>query len=85
MPKRRVKLEELVFANVMLFEIRARLIALNNGDRELQFVYRRKIFKELSYDERNKPAVRRKLKNLKRQEQHNILSEKCSYISDGCI
>lgn len=36
------------------------------------FAYRRKIFKELTYDERSKPIVRRKLKNEKWKEQRGL-------------
>jgi hypothetical protein len=69
MPNRQLKPEELVLANAVLVDIRARLEALSNGDRELLFAYRRKVFKELTYDERDKPAFRRKLKDLKWKEQ----------------
>ena len=56
----------------MLAEIRVRLEVFSNGDRELLFAYRRKVFKELTYDERDKPAVRRKLKDLKWKEQRGL-------------
>jgi hypothetical protein len=72
MPNRQLKPEELVFANAVLAEIRARLQALSNGDRELLFAYRRKVFKELTYDERDKPTVRRKLKDFKWKEQRGL-------------
>lgn len=48
MPNRQIKPEGLVLANAMLAEIRARLEALSNGDRELLFAYRRKVFKEIT-------------------------------------
>jgi hypothetical protein len=38
----------------------------------LLFAYRRKIFKELGYDERSKPMVRRKLKDQKWKEQRGL-------------
>jgi hypothetical protein len=41
-------------------------------DRELLFAYRRKVYKELICDERDKPMVRRRLKSLKREEQGGI-------------
>lgn len=63
---------ELEQANELLNEIRARLAKLSRADPELLFAYRRKIAKELGYDERSKPPVRRKLKALKRQRQSNL-------------
>jgi hypothetical protein len=50
-------------------DIRTRLDALSGGDFELLFAYRRKIAKELGYDERSKPMARRKLKTQKRRDQ----------------
>ncbi len=63
---------ELEKANVLLHEVRYRLGALADGDPDLLFAYRRKLAKELSYDERSKPMARRKLKVLKRKEQGGI-------------
>jgi hypothetical protein len=45
---------------------------LSQGDKELLFAYRRKIFKELTYDERSKPIIRRNLKVQKRNEQRGL-------------
>lgn len=42
---------------------------LSQGDAELLFAFRRKVCKELAYDERSKPQVRRKLKDQKWKEQ----------------
>ncbi len=56
----------------MLDEIRGKLDKLSQGDKELLFAYRRKIFKELGYDERSKPMVRRKLKDQKWKEQRGL-------------
>jgi RNA polymerase-binding transcription factor DksA len=72
MANRNLTLEELEKANELLRETRARLTALAGDDADLLFAYRRKIAKELSYDERSKPLVRRKLKALKRKEQGGI-------------
>ncbi len=72
MPNRQLDPNELILANTLLAEIRARLKALSNDDRELLFAYRRKVFKELTYDERDKPAARRKLKDLKWKEQDGL-------------
>lgn len=72
MPNRRLSNEELRMANELLAEIRKRLDALAGGDANLLFAYRRKIWKELGYDERSKPMVRRNLKVQKRKEQKGI-------------
>jgi len=52
-------------------EVRQSLAGLSNGDETLLWALRRKLFKELTYDERGKPMQRRKLKELKRAEQDN--------------
>jgi hypothetical protein len=72
MPNRQLTPEELVHANSLLASIRSRLEELSAGDAELLFAYRRKVFKELTYDERDKPAVRRKLKDQKWKEQRGL-------------
>jgi hypothetical protein len=72
MPNRVLNAEELVLANELLAEIRGRLQALSRDDPELLFAFRRKLFKELSYDERSAPSARRKLKALKRTEQSGV-------------
>ncbi len=71
MPNRTLSPAELIEANRLLNDIRQRLTALANNDPELLFAYRRKVFKELTYDERSGPTLRRKLKLLKRKEQNN--------------
>lgn len=76
MPNRMLTTEELEKANRLLNGVRAQLLELANGDPELLFAYRRKVYKELTYDEREKPMVRKKLKSLKRQSQ-NGLCERC--------
>ena len=65
MPNRNLNPEELIRANELLSEVRARLEALAGADKLLLFAYRRKIAKELQYDERGKPGARGKLKALK--------------------
>jgi len=72
MPNRQLTLEELGRANDLLAEVRSRLEILAGGDKELLFAYRRKVFKELTYDERDKPAARRKLKDQKWKEQRGL-------------
>ncbi len=72
MPNRRLTPEELLKARALLDSIRAQLQALSGGDPDLLFAYRRKVYKELTYDERDKPMVRRQLKALKRGEQKSL-------------
>jgi len=62
MPNRQLTATELETANVLLAEIRDKLDALSHGDSELLFAYRRKIAKQLVYDERSSPMARRALK-----------------------
>ena len=72
MPNRVLSTAELEHANLLLREIRNRLQALAGDDANLLFAYRRKIAKELGYDERSKPMVRRQLKVLKRRLQDGL-------------
>ena len=58
MPNRTLSPDELLNANELLEEVRARLTSLAGDDSTLLFAYRRKIYKELTYDERGKPAHR---------------------------
>ena len=74
MANRNLNSEELDSANDLLDQIRAKLESLAGNDAELLFAYRRKIYKELTYDERGKPTARRKLKEQKRVEQNNLCS-----------
>lgn len=75
MTNRNLTADELVKANALLSDIRTRLRGLAAGDPAALFAFRRKIFKELSYDERGKPTVRIKLKARKFGEQHGICAE----------
>ena len=72
MPNRRLTESELALANKLLKSIRAKLQTLSKGDKELLFAYRRKVTKELGYDERSKPMVRRKLKERKWKDQRGL-------------
>ena len=72
MANRQLSAEELAQANALLSEIRAKLETLSRGDNDLLFAYRRKVFKELTYDERSKPMVRRNLKDQKWKEQRGL-------------
>jgi hypothetical protein len=65
MPNRNLTPDELQHANALLETIRTRLRELARDDRLLLFAYRRKVVKELGYDERSKPGLRNKLKALK--------------------
>src|SRR4051794_35692787 len=55
----------------LIAEVRARLDVLSGGDTALLWALRRKLAKELSYDERGKPMHRVMLKMQKRIEQAN--------------
>jgi len=52
--------------------VRSLLLALSQGDEAMQWALRRKLAKELQFDERGKPTHRRKLKALKRKQQTNL-------------
>lgn len=79
MANRNLTAEELRHANELLAEIRNRLADLAKGDSLLLFAYRRKVVKELGYDERGKPALRAKLKALKWGQQNG----KCAHCGDA--
>jgi hypothetical protein len=70
MPNRNLNSDELKRANELLADIRDRLTSLAAGDPLLLFAYRRKVVKELGYDERDKPGVRARLKALKWGQQN---------------
>jgi len=53
----------------LIDRVRAELKELSKGDDALHWALRRKLYKELTYDERGKPAQRQKLKAYKRGEQ----------------
>lgn len=75
MANRKLTEDELKRANELLARIRERLTTLAGGDPSLLFAYRRKVAKELQYDERGKPGVRRQLKALKWGQQNG----KCAH------
>src|SRR5258708_6952060 len=72
MPNRQLSAVELTQAKTLLEEIRLKLQELSGGDASLLFAFRRKVYKELTYDERSKPTVRRKLKDQKWKEQRGL-------------
>jgi hypothetical protein len=83
MPNRQLTPKELVDANAILAEIRVRIAACAGGDRELLFALRRKVFKELTYDERGKPMHRVKLKAAKRKAQGNLCAVCSQPLADA--
>jgi hypothetical protein len=78
MPNRNLTPDELKRANELLADIRERLANLAAGDPLLLFAYRRKVGKELGYDERGKPGVRKQLKALKWGQQ----GRKCAHCGE---
>lgn len=72
MANRRLTESELSKARELIVDVSARLIELAQGDQELLFAFRRKVWKELYYGERGKPMARRALKAKKRSEQVGI-------------
>jgi hypothetical protein len=56
----------------LLAEVRHRLHDLAGDDDALHWALRRKLFKELVYDERSKPMQRKALKAKKRKEQSGL-------------
>lgn len=73
MPNRLLTAEELeTLARPFLDKVRAQLVQLSNGDSGLQWALRRKLYKELIYDERSKPMFRRALKASKWKEQGGL-------------
>ncbi|MGA7219070.1 MAG: hypothetical protein WBX38_12175 [Candidatus Sulfotelmatobacter sp.] len=77
MPNRNLTPDELGRANKLLGDIRKSLNKLSGDDSLLLFAYRRKIAKELGYDERGKPGARGKLKALKWGQQQG----KCAHCN----
>lgn len=69
MPTPKLNPEQLEKAGLLLMKVRQDLLDLSTGDRFLLFAYRRKIWKELQYNERGKPATRKLLKLRKFKAQ----------------
>ena len=72
MPNRRLTAVEIEDARLLLTMVRAGLRQLAGDDNGLLFALRRKVYKELMYDERDKPMARRRLKAQKRQQQSGL-------------
>jgi hypothetical protein len=56
----------------LIAEIRTRLTELSKGDNDLMWALRRKLTKELGYDERSKPMQRKMLKLKKMASQRGL-------------
>lgn len=70
MPNRQLTIYELKnLANPLLNEVRKKLVKLSGGDERLHWALRRKVAKELGYDERGKPMHRVALKKRKHRKQ----------------
>lgn len=79
MPNRQLTKAELAeLFQPLINDVRIRIAQLSNGDEALLWALRRKLAKELVYDERSKPAQRKRLKALKRIEQDG----KCAICKD---
>ena len=73
MPNRQLTAQELeTLSRPLLADVRQRLRVLAGSDNDLLWALRRKLFKELMYDERGKPMQRVALKKAKRAEQENL-------------
>jgi hypothetical protein len=78
MPTRKLTDDERAKVEPLLEGVRESLRALSAGDPELLFAYRRKVAKELVYDERSSPTKRKSLKRRKLISQEG----KCAICSD---
>jgi hypothetical protein len=68
---------ELEAARTLLAEFRGRIDAVAGEDERLRFALNRKIYKELTYDERGRPNARQSLKARTAKTQ-NGLCAKCA-------
>ncbi|WP_310497737.1 hypothetical protein [Sandarakinorhabdus sp.] len=66
---------ELVVAQTLLAEIRARMDGIAGSDERLRFALNRKVYKELSYDERGKPNARISLKARTARAQNDMCAQ----------
>jgi 5-methylcytosine-specific restriction endonuclease McrA len=64
-PTRKLTEHELALIRPVLEQVRDSLKSLSAGDPALLFAYRRKLAKQLTYDERSSPAKRKSLKRRK--------------------
>jgi RNase P subunit RPR2 len=75
MPNRRLTKPELEWAGTLVKEVLDRLRERSGDDSDLLFALRRKVFKELTYAERDRPGVRTKLKIATRTLQNGLCAE----------
>jgi UTP:GlnB (protein PII) uridylyltransferase len=75
MPNRTLGADELEKANALLRDVRTHLRTLAGEDTALLFAYRRTIAKELGYDERGEPMMRKLLKLNKMIAQKGLCAE----------
>ena len=67
---RKLSTDELITVlRPILDQVRSILHQASNGDPQFHWALRRKLAKELIYDEREKPAKRKRLKGQKRRQQ----------------
>lgn len=85
MPNRRLTADELKLAGQILDDVRQKIELLSGSDPELKFAFNRKISKELTYDERRKPAYRRKLKAKKRLLQSGLCANCNCQLESGVV
>lgn len=69
MPNPRLSEEQRREADQPLARIRQWIDDRSGDNPDLRFAYLRRIWKQLEYDERGKPANRKRLKKMKHQEQ----------------
>lgn len=72
MPNPQLNKAQIKQAHSLLDKIRKQIVVLAKDSPELIFAFRKKIRKELTYDERSKPVVRKKLKGLMWKKQNGI-------------
>lgn len=72
MPNPQLNKTQIIQAHSLLDKIREEIKVLASNDPKLIFAFRKKIRKELTYDERSKPSVRKKLKELMWKKQKGV-------------
>jgi len=75
MPTRKLNEQELAITNSLLEDVRQSIEKLSGNDSDLRFAIRRKIAKELGYDERGKPSQRKRLKLKLLRLQKGVCAE----------
>lgn len=75
MPTRKLNEAELLEFNSLLADVRRSIERLGGNDPSLVFAFRRKLAKELTYDERGKPTKRRQLKMRRFRSQAGKCAE----------